>query len=53
MALIFKHGFRLNASRVPNQQWNQHKELLCSLYREKPMSEVVKIMKDEYNILAT
>jgi hypothetical protein len=53
MLLMFKDGTKRNARRVPHEKWNQYKELLCLLYREKTVSEVLKIMKDEHQFIAT
>ena len=52
MAFKFKDGIRRNATRVPEERWNQHKKLICSLYQENTVEKVLETMKTRYNFVA-
>ncbi|KAF2092589.1 hypothetical protein NA57DRAFT_62301 [Rhizodiscina lignyota] len=54
MPASFREGLRLkfhkqNADRIPESEWNRHKEELVYLFKEKdrPLKEIVQYMKDE------
>ena len=51
-APLFKDGMNRNAARVPKEKWEEHKERLCSLYREKTISEILQYMRTEHDFVA-
>ena len=48
----FKDGTARNAARIPEAQWDEHKELLCSLYQEKTIAEITAFMQAEHGFVA-
>ncbi len=50
--LTFKDGTTRNVARVPPEQWQQHKDLLCSLYQDRTVAELMEVMKHEHGFVA-
>ena len=50
--LRFKDGTARNRARIPKERWEEHKELLCSLYREKTINEILLFMWTEHAFAA-
>ena len=48
----FKDGTARNTPRISKEKWKEHKELLCSLYQEKSIIEIVAFMQSEHNLIA-
>jgi Clr5 domain len=48
----FKDGTAKNAARVPKAKWDEHKELLCSLYQEMTSSDICAFMRTEHGFVA-
>jgi hypothetical protein len=48
----FKNGTAKNAARVPKAKWDEHKELLCSLYQEMTISDIRAFMQTEHDFVA-
>jgi hypothetical protein len=48
----FKDGTAKNTARVPTTKWDAHKELLCSLYQEMTVSEILTFMRLEHCFVA-
>jgi len=48
----FKNGTARNAARIPKERWDVHKELLCSLYQEKTIAEILAFMRAEHQFVA-
>jgi hypothetical protein len=48
----FKDGASRNTPRISKAKWDEHKELLCSLYQEKTISEVLAFMQTEHAFVA-
>jgi hypothetical protein len=46
---VFKDGMIRNSARVPKEKWIEYKELLCSLYREKTIDEILVYMRTNHN----
>jgi hypothetical protein len=51
-ATLFKDGMGRNAARVPKEKWEEYKEQLCSLYREKTIDEILGFMRTEHGFVA-
>jgi hypothetical protein len=49
--LRFKDGTTRNAARIPKDHWDAHKELLCALYREKTIAEILSFMQSEHGFV--
>jgi hypothetical protein len=47
----FKDGTAKNAARVPKAKWDEHKELLCSLYRRMTIRDVLAFMRSEHGLV--
>ena len=48
----FKDGMSRNTARIPKAKWDEHKELLCSLYQENTVSEMLAFMQTEHGFVA-
>jgi hypothetical protein len=48
----FKNGTARNAPRLPKEKWDEHKDLLCSLYLEKTVAEILAFMRTEHGFMA-
>jgi hypothetical protein len=48
----FKDGIAKNAARVPKAKWDEHKKLLCSLYREMTIGDILAFMRAEHGFVA-
>ena len=48
----FKDGTARNAARIPKAKWDEHKELLCSLYQEMTISDVLAFMRIKHGLVA-
>ena len=48
----FKDGTARNAARIPKEKWDEHKELLCALYKKKTITEIVAFMQAEHGFVA-
>lgn len=48
----FKDGAVKNAPRIPKRRWGEHKELLCSLYHEKTIADMITFMQTEHDFVA-
>lgn len=50
--LRFKDGTIRNTARLSKAEWDKHKDLLCSLYQEKSIREVLVFMETKYGFVA-
>jgi hypothetical protein len=48
-AYTFKDGMIRNSARVSKEKWTEYKELLCSLYQEKTIAEMLVYMRTNHN----
>jgi hypothetical protein len=48
----FKDGTARNTPRISKEKWEEHRELLCSLYQEKTILEIVTFMQNEHDFMA-
>lgn len=48
----FKDGTARNTRRIPKAKWDKHKELLCSLYHNMTVEEIVDFMRAEHGFVA-
>jgi hypothetical protein len=48
----FKDGTAKSAARVPKAKWDEHKELLCSLYQEMTISGILAFMWTRHGFVA-
>ena len=48
----FKDGRARNATRIPNEKWDEYKELLCSLHKEMSINEILIYMQAEHGFVA-
>jgi hypothetical protein len=48
----FKDGTARNTPRIPKAKWDEHKELLCSLYQDMTVDEIVEFMQTEHGFFA-
>lgn len=48
-AYTFKDGMTRNSARVAQEKWTEYKELLCSLYQEKTIAEILVYMRTNHS----
>jgi hypothetical protein len=48
----FKDGMVRNSARVSKEKWAEYKELLCSLYKEKTIAEILVYMRTNHGFEA-
>jgi Clr5 domain len=48
----FKDGTAKNTTRVSKAKWDEHKELLCSLYQEMTISDILAFMRTRHGFVA-
>ena len=47
----FKDGTAKNVARVPKAKWDEHKKLLCSLYQEMTIGDILAFMQTEHGFV--
>jgi hypothetical protein len=47
----FKDGTARNTRRIPKAKWDEHKELLCSLYQDRTVEQIVEFMRAEHGFV--
>jgi hypothetical protein len=48
----FKDGATRNASRISKEKWEEHRELLCSLYEQNTIAKIITFMRTEHDFSA-
>jgi hypothetical protein len=48
----FKDGNARNAPRISKRKWEEHRELLCSLYEQNTIAEIITFMRTEHDFAA-
>ena len=47
----FKDGTARNTPRIPPAKWDEHRELLCSLYQNMTVDEMLAFMRTEHGFV--
>lgn len=48
----FKDGRARNTARIPKARWDKYKQLLCSLYQEMTINDILIFMSIEHGFVA-
>jgi len=48
----FKDGMTRATARIPKAKWDEHRELLCSLYQEMTVADILAFMRTEHDFVA-